>query len=121
MIYNEKMKMEDEFKRHYEAKLASEGKDKKESESKRRRSTFQVKFKLIKLFIQKKPITNTTKSAINQGGLNGNIVNNSLFAGSNNLSVNFIRKSVVRKESFIQVQKRNNCNFPVINRADNKK
>jgi hypothetical protein len=51
MIYNEKMKMEDEFKRHYEAKLASEGKDKKESESKRRRSTFQVKFKLIKLFI----------------------------------------------------------------------
>jgi hypothetical protein len=42
MIYMDKMKMEEEFKRQYELKLALEGKEKKEADKKRKRSSITV-------------------------------------------------------------------------------
>jgi hypothetical protein len=44
MIYQDKMKMEDELKRQFESKLATDGKDKKDEINRnRKRSTIKVR------------------------------------------------------------------------------
>lgn len=48
-LYMDQIKMEDEFKRQYELKLALEGIDKKEADKKKKRNSISV---IIKVIIQ---------------------------------------------------------------------